>query len=65
MLPTMLTPHDVAKILSVSYETALAFIRCSGIDYIRVGRQYRVAKEKLEAFLLKRGQTYVRIDDLS
>lgn len=64
-MPTMLTPRDVARILGISYETALAFIRSSGIDYIKVGRQYRVSEEKLEAFLLKRGQTYVRIDDLS
>ena len=55
MMPTMLSPHDIAKILNVSYETALAFVRYSGVDYIKVGRQYRVSQSKLEAFLSKKG----------
>lgn len=56
-MPEMLTPKDVAKILKISYESALAFIKYSGIDYIRVGNQYRVSAEKLKAFLNKKGQT--------
>ena len=60
-IPTMLTARDIAKILHVSYETALAFIRYSGIEYIQIGRQYRVAASKLEAFLLKKGQTTIDI----
>jgi excisionase family DNA binding protein len=53
----MLTPKEVAAILKISYESALAFIKYSGIDYIRVGNQYRVSAEKLKAFLNKKGQT--------
>lgn len=56
-LPEMLTPKEVAAILKISYESALAFIKYSGIDYIRVGNQYRVSAEKLKAFLNKKGQT--------
>ena len=56
-LPEMLTPREVAEILKVSYETALAFIKYSGIDYIKVGSQYRVSAEKLKAFLNRKGQT--------
>ena len=54
----MLTPKDVAAILKVNYETALAFIKYSGIDYHRIGNQYRVSEEKLRAFLNKKGSTY-------
>ena len=56
-MPEMLTPKEVAAILKISYESALAFIKYSGIDYIRVGNQYRVSAEKLKAFLNRKGQT--------
>ena len=55
-MPEMLTPKEVAKILKISYESALEFIKYSGIDYIKVGNQYRVSAEKLKAFLNKKGQ---------
>ena len=61
-MPVMLTPHDVADILKVSYETALEFIKYSGIDYIKVGRQYRVSKDKLTAFLQKKGHTIIDLE---
>ena len=54
-MPTMLAPHEVAAILAVSYDSALCFIKYSGIDYVRIGRQYRVSSEKLQAFLAKSG----------
>ena len=56
-MPEMLTPKDVAKILKISYESALGFIKYSGIDYIKVGNQYRVSAEKLKVFLNRKGQT--------
>lgn len=54
----MLTPREVAKILKIGYEAALAFIKHSGIDYHRIGNQYRVSEEKLRAFLNRKGSTY-------
>lgn len=51
----MLTPQEIADILGISYEAALAFIKNSGIDYIRVGRQYRVSEDKFRAFLSQGG----------
>ena len=51
-MPEMLTPREVAEIMKISYEAALAFIRYSGIDYIKVGRQYRVSQDKLDTFLM-------------
>ena len=54
-LPNYLTPKEVAALLKISYEQALAFIKYSGIDYIKVGRQYRVDESRLRAFLSQRG----------
>ena len=56
-----LTPKELAAILQVSYEGALAFIKYSGIDYIKIGRQYRVTEEKLKAFLAKKGKIHIEI----
>ena len=55
----MLTPKEVAEIMKIPYEAALKFIRYSGIDYIKVGRTYRVSEDKLNAFLKQRGQIEV------
>ena len=57
-MPEMLTPREVAVILKISYENALAFIKYSGIDYHKIGNQYRVSAEKLRAFLSKKGPTH-------
>lgn len=54
-MPELLTPREVAEILKVSYESALSFIRYSGIEYLKIGRQYRVSRDKLAAFLQKKG----------
>lgn len=59
MVPTMLTVKEVAAVLKVSYDSALEFIKHSGIDYIKVGRQYRVSEEKLTAYLQQQGPIIV------
>ena len=46
----MLTPYDIAKLMQISYDTALDFIKNSGIAYIQVGRQYRVSETVFKAF---------------
>ncbi len=48
----MLTPYDIAKLMQVSYDTALDFIKTSGIAYVHVGRQYRVSETAFKAFIL-------------
>lgn len=63
MTPRMLTPRDVAEVLGVSYEAALAFIKYSTIDFVKVGRCYRVAEDKLRDFLLQEGQVFVELKD--
>ena len=63
MSPVMLNPRKIAEILGISYEAALAFVKYSGIDHIRIGRAYRVAEEKLNAFLLQDGQVHVNLTE--
>ena len=57
-MPELLTPREVADVLKISYESALAFIKYSGIDFIKIGNQYRVSADKLRAFLSKKGSTH-------
>lgn len=48
----LLTIYEVAEILRVSYETALMYTKQHNL-VIRIGRQYRVPKDKLAAHLSK------------
>ena len=59
MISILLTAKEVAEILKISYDQALYFIKYSGIDYLRIGRQYRVPKEKLTEFINQEGQTHI------
>ena len=59
----MLTPSDIAKILNVSYDTALNFVKYSGIPYIKIGHQYRVNEAALEAVLASEETLEVTFDE--
>lgn len=48
----LLTIYEVAEILRVSYETALIYVKEHNLA-IKIGRQYRVPKDKLAAHLNK------------
>lgn len=61
MIPILLTAKEVAKILKISYDQALYFIKYSGIDYLRIGRQYRVSEEKFYEFINKNGQVQINL----
>lgn len=61
-MPEMLTPREVAEILKISYESALAFIKYSGVDYHKIGNQYRISAEKLRVFLTKKGPTHTDLN---
>lgn len=50
MKDSYLTVTEVAEMLRVSYDTALSFIKYN-VEYISVGRQYRVLESKLNAVL--------------
>lgn len=58
-MPNFLTVQDIADILRVSYDSALMFVKTSGVDYLQIGRQYRVSAEKLQAFLQRKGRVVV------
>ena len=45
-----LTVAEVAEMLKVSYETALHYVK-HNVEYVCVGRQYRVSESKLRAAL--------------
>ena len=51
MKDKFLTAHDIAEMLNVSYDKALEFIKCSGVEYVKIGRQYRVSESKFNDFL--------------
>lgn len=51
MKDNYLTPQEVAEMLKISYDKALEWIKYSGVEYVLIGRQYRVLESKLNAFL--------------
>ncbi len=61
-MPDFLTPQDIANVLKISYDSALVWIKQSGIDYLKVGRQYRVSAEKFQAFLQRKGRVVVSLN---
>ncbi len=61
-IPELLTAREIAEILKISYPQALQFIRYSGVDYIRIGNQYRVIKSKFNDFLNKKGSREINLN---
>ena len=55
----VLTAYDIAEIFKISYHKALDFIKHSGIDYIKIGNQYRVTEEKFYAFISAKGRKVI------
>lgn len=46
-----MTVSEIAEMLKISYDKALEFVKYSGVEYVQIGRQYRVLESKLNAFL--------------
>lgn len=42
---------DLTKIMGICYAKALAFIKYSGIHYIRINRTYLVSKNTFDTFI--------------
>ena len=57
----LLTVQEVADVLRVSYETALQYIKQNNLS-IKVGRQYRVPKDKLAAHLHRQPPTPIKLN---
>ena len=51
MIDTYFTVCEIAEMLKISYDKALDFVKYSGVEYVLIGRQYRVLDSKLNAFL--------------
>lgn len=54
MLPELLTPEEIAKILKVSYHAALDIIK-QNFHYVKIGKQYRVPRTEIEKVLNAKG----------
>ena len=54
------TPSDIADILKISYDTALTWIKTSGVEYFMVGRQYRVTKASFEKMFVSAEKPPIR-----
>ena len=50
-LPDVLSARDVAAILNIGYVKALGLIRFGGMNYIQVGRVYRISKTNFVQWL--------------
>lgn len=48
---TVLTPQDVARILRISRNKAYEVVRSKGFPCFKIGKQYRVEREKFYAWL--------------
>ena len=46
-----LTVTEVAEMLRISYDKALELMKYSGMESVKIGRQYRVLESKLNAYL--------------
>ena len=57
----LLNIYEVADILRVSYETALMYVKQHNLA-IKVGRQYRVPKDKLAAHISKQPVVPIKLN---
>jgi len=61
MKDTYITVSELAEMFHISYDNALDWVKHSGVEYIQIGRQYRVSINKLEAFLYTKTPVKQRI----
>lgn len=50
-LPLVLTPKNVADLLSVSRNTAYSLFHTEGFPSIKVGKQYRISRDRFFVWL--------------
>lgn len=50
-LPLVLTPMDIAAVLGISRNTAYEVIHSQGFPMFRVGKQYRISRERFLKWL--------------
>lgn len=50
-LPLVLTPMDIAELLGISRNTAYQVVHSRGFPSFKVGKQYRVSRDKFLSWL--------------
>ncbi len=50
-LPVILTPQDISKLLGISRNKTYEVIHSAGFPSFRVGKQYRIHREKFLAWI--------------
>ena len=50
-LPLVLTVEQLATVLGIGLNAAYELVRSNSIQSVRIGRQYRIPKNSLEAYL--------------
>lgn len=50
-LPLVLTPMDISEVLGISRNTAYEVIHSQGFPIFRVGKQYRISRERFLKWL--------------
>ena len=51
-MESMLTVQQIAKVLNISYDTALEVVK-KEMEYIKVNRRYRIPQDSFKKYLLK------------
>ena len=51
-MESMLTVQQIAKVLNISYDTALEVVK-KEMEYIKVNRRYRISQDSFKKYLLK------------
>ena len=62
MKDTYMTVGEIAEMLKISYDKALEFVKHSGVEYVLIGRQYRVPKDKLAVHLNRQPPTPIKLN---
>lgn len=50
-LPIVLTPMDIAEVLGISRNTAYQVVHSRGFPSFKIGKQYRVSRDKFLSWL--------------
>ena len=50
-LPDVLDAKDIAQVLGIGYVKSLNLIRFGGMNYIKIGRVYKVSKQNFTEWL--------------
>lgn len=61
-LPSVLSARDISKVLDIGYVKALKVIRYGGMNYLQLGREYRVSRDNFIRWLNCSAPTVIDLD---